>query len=338
MSTADTITFRPASAADWPAIARVVNAARRADGADEVRSAESLAAEFANVLLERDGLVAETPDGSLVGFGFGYTVERDGALVGELIGGVHPASRRHGIGTALFERNRGRLAADLAVDPHPGPRELRSYALDIEAADIALLVAEGFVPVRFGFEMRRYLTGSLPVHALPAGLELRPVTTDRYRTIFDADNEAFEDHWGHRPPTEADFRTRFETSETDTSLWCVAWDGDEVAGVVMNGIFADENAQIGLRRGWLEHVSVRRPWRGRGLAKALCAASFGVLREHGMEEAWLGVDGSNPTGAVRLYEGLGFHVVRGWRAYGRPVDGPAPADWRSAGDRATMET
>jgi hypothetical protein len=50
-----------------------------------------------------------------------------------------------------------------------------------------------------------------------------------------------------------------------------------------------------------------------------------------MDEAWLGVDGSNPTGAVRLYEGLGFKVVRRWQAYGRPLEGPAPAGWQPAG-------
>ena len=89
----------------------------------------------------------------------------------------------------------------------------------------------------------------------------------------------------------------------------------------MNAIYRGENEALGIRRGWLEHVSVRRPWRGRGVAKALCAASFRVLRDQGMDEAWLGVDGSNPTGAVRLYEGLGFGVVRQWKAYGRPHRG-----------------
>ena len=79
---------------------------------------------------------------------------------------------------------------------------------------------------------------------------------------------------------------------------------------------------------------MRRPWRGRGVAKALCAASFRVLRDQGMDEAWLGVDGSNPTGAVRLYEGLGFGVVRQWKAYGRPLEGPAPAGWQPAGRSA----
>jgi ribosomal protein S18 acetylase RimI-like enzyme len=160
---------------------------------------------------------------------------------------------------------------------------------------------------------------------------MRPVTPDQHRAIFDADNEAFEDHWGSRVPSETDFQTWFQGPDADTALWCVAWDGDRVAGVVMNAIFRGENEALGIRRAWMEHVSVRRPWRGRGVARALCAASFRVLRDQGMDEAWLGVDGSNLTGAVKLYEGLGFGVVRRWQAYGRPLEGPAPAGWRSTG-------
>ena len=177
--------------------------------------------------------------------------------------------------------------------------------------------------------MRRFISGTLPVHPLPEGLELRPVLPEHHRTIFDADNEAFEDHWGHRPQTDGDFIARFDSPAVDTALWSVAWDGDEVAGVVMTSIFPEENEAFGVRRGWLEHVSVRRPWRGRGLAKALCVDAFRVLREQGMDEAWLGVDGANPTGALGLYEGLGFEVARRWQAYGRPLDRPAPAGWTS---------
>jgi ribosomal protein S18 acetylase RimI-like enzyme len=201
--------------------------------------------------------------------------------------------------------------------------------LESETASKALLDGLGYVPIRFGFEMRRFLTGALPVHPLPEGLELRPVTPETERAIFDADNEAFEDHWGHRAPDAGDFESRFRGPDVDTSLWRVAWAGDEVAGVVMNGIFHGENEELGVRRGWLEHVSVRRPWRGRGLAKALCAASFDALREAGMDEAWLGVDAANPTGALQLYEGLGFSVVRRWEAFARPLDRPAPAGWTS---------
>lgn len=331
-----TAILRPARHADWPAVAVVLNAARLADGAGEVRTAEGLASEHAGLALERDAVVAEV-DGSPVGYGVGQVLERDGVLVAELTGAVHPAHRRRGIGTALLDRTRAGAVAQLGADQRPGPRELRAYALDQEIGAIALLAAEGFAPIRFGFEMRRSLTGTLPDHPLPPGLELRPAAEADYRQIFDANEEAFLDHWGHRPATEEDFLEACYGPDMRPSLWSVAWDGGEVAGVVMTAIWEHENAVLGIRRGWLDRVSVRRPWRGRGVAKALCSDAFRVLRSQGMDEAWLSVDGSNPTGAVRLYEGLGFHVARGWKAYGRPVDRPAPPGWRSAADRATME-
>lgn len=326
------LAVRTADESDWPALASLLNRAHAADGVEEVQTAESLRMEWEPLgafRLGRDVLLAEIA-GEPVAFCVGYRVARDALLVLESFGAVAPEHRARGIGTALHRATRRRLAAEAAEDRRPGVREFRTYCLEIETGYRALLEDEGFVPIRFGFEMRRSLTGSLPEHALPAGIELRPVTPDQHRAIFDADNEAFRDHWGFREFDEGDYRARFDHPDTDPSLWQVAWDGDEVAGVVMNVVFESENATLGINRGWLEHVSVRRPWRGRGLAKALCAASFRTLREHGLDEAWLGVDAANPTGALQLYEGLGFGVVRRWYAFGRPLEGPASRGWQSA--------
>jgi mycothiol synthase len=328
------LVFRHATGADWDALAAVMNAARRADGVDEVRTGEDLRAEHEpldSFRLDRDVILAEV-EGVLVGFAIGTLVHRDGALIGETWGSVLFEWRHRGIGTAMWRWNRDRLAAEAADDARPGPRQLRAFALDIEHAERALFADQGYVPIRYGFEMRRFLGGELPEHPLPAGLEIRPVTPETERAIFQADNEAFEDHWGHREQGEGDFVARFRGPDVDTRLWRVAWDGDEVAGVVMNAIFRAENEELGIQRAWLDHVSVRRPWRGKGLAKALCAASFRALRDEGMTEAWLGVDGSNPTGALQLYEGLGFAVARRWQAFGRPMDRPAPAGWLPGAD------
>jgi mycothiol synthase len=323
------LSFRNASAQDWDRIADLLNEVRKADGIDEVRSGASLAAEYPEsetFAIARDVLLAEV-NGRLVAYASGHRVIRDGSLVGQTDCLVHPAYRRMRLGTAIHQATVERLRAEFAADPRPGPRQLRAWGLEEEAGNRALLAEQGFVPVRYGFVMRRSLTGVLPERPLPDGIELRPVTEDQFRAIFDANNEAFEDHWGHREPTEADFKAHFQAPDIDPAIWCVAWDGDQVAGVVMNTIMAGENEALGIRRGWLDQVSVRRPWRGLGLGKALCTASFRVLRDLGMDEAWLGVDGTNPTGALQLYEGLGFLAHHRWTAFGRPLDGPALAGW-----------
>ena len=55
---------------------------------------------------------------------------------------------------------------------------------------------------------------------------------------------------------------------------------------------------------------MRRPWRGRGLATALLVRGMIAFRAAGMDAASLGVDTENPTGAVGLYERVGFTVNR----------------------------
>ena len=101
----------------------------------------------------------------------------------------------------------------------------------------------------------------------------------------------------------------------------VAWDGDEVAGAVVNTIYSHENEAIGRRRGWLDSVFTRRAWRKRGLASALIARSLHVLAGRGMETAMLGVDADNPSGALRLYESFGFAVTDRGRAWRKPMEG-----------------
>ena len=66
----------------------------------------------------------------------------------------------------------------------------------------------------------------------------------------------------------------------------------------------------GCAAGWLEHVSVRRPWRRRGLASALMASALVGLRDARMTEAALGVDAENISGALRVYEAMGFRRAK----------------------------
>lgn len=195
---------------------------------------------------------------------------------------------------------------------HPdGPKVMQVWAAETAHERVALLTAGGYVPVRYDFEMVRPTLDDLPNAPLPEGLEIREVRSDQLRTIWEAEVEAFRDHWGAGLPTEEEYQ-QFITDpvQTDTSLWRVAWEGDQVAGMVRSYINVHENEAYRRKRGWVENISVRRPWRRRGLARALIAASFPLLRARGMTEGALGVDSENPSGALGVYETCGFVSVR----------------------------
>ena len=49
-----------------------------------------------------------------------------------------------------------------------------------------------------------------------------------------------------REQTDEDFTLIFERAELDTDLWVVAWDGDEIAGVVQTWIWPEENVTLGV--------------------------------------------------------------------------------------------
>ncbi len=70
----------------------------------------------------------------------------------------------------------------------------------------------------------------------------------------------------------------------------------------------------------MDGVSVRRPWRQPGLARALVADALRGAAQLGFTSASLGVDAANPTGALGVYEAIGFEVERRSRAYRRPLD------------------
>jgi ribosomal protein S18 acetylase RimI-like enzyme len=148
------------------------------------------------------------------------------------------------------------------------------------------------------------------------------VTPEQYSVVWEAAREALRDDWGYTEDawTEDQYEGWLRERTFMPDLWQVAWDGSQVAGMVLNFINKDENQEYGRRRGYTENICVRRPWRRRGLARALIARSFGLLKGLGMTEAALGVDAQNPSGALELYEGMGFRAVRRVTSYRKPLD------------------
>ena len=314
--------FRPFEPdADYAELSSLSRAAALFDGVDILLSADELRVEHEHIAgfdSRRDILVAEI-EGTMAGFSQTHVRVHGGRPVHHIDGSVAPAWRRHGLGRALLGWSHARAAAVAAATNDGHQHDLQSWIMGDQPGARALLESEGYGVIRYFHEMARDLADPIAPRALPAGLEIRPVVPADHRRIWDADVEAFQDHWNNTDRTEEDYLGWFAMPGLDTSLWRVAWDGPEVAGSVMTAIFAEENEILGVQRGWLEHISVRRPWRQRGLASALITEAMLGLRSIGLSEADLGVDSENPNGAVKVYEQLGFRVTRIARLYARPL-------------------
>lgn len=310
--------------ADLPAMAELIAVNNEADGHDWFPSAEVLAVYWGPTPLfqpERDCTVVMDDRGMAAMVSVDPQV-RDGKTIHWIEGWVRPDRRRQGIGRALLhwsERHAVEIVRTRAIESVDHAQFVGFGALESNPAALGFAEWSGYDRVRYGFHMRRDLSEPIAEIPLPDGIELRPVRPEDHRRIFDADTEAFLDHFEPRVRNEADFVTTFTAPHVETDMWRVAWEGDEVVGVVINQIDPDENARTGLEIGWLEHVSVRRPWRGRGVASALIVDSMRALRERGMQIAALGVDGENLTGALRLYERLGFQRHETWLTFRRPL-------------------
>ena len=111
-----------------------------------------------------------------------------------------------------------------------------------------------------------------------------------------------------RPPRDDanTYTQTYDRPELDTDLWVVAWAGDEIAGVVQNWIWPEENERLGVSAaGSSTSASAGR---GAGAAwpgpspRRHCIA-FPGRRSRGRDA---GRRSENPNGALGLYEGLGF--------------------------------
>ncbi len=307
---------------DLPAMVSVVNRSEQADGMDYVLTIEQMANRFAH-LTNTDpyqDLVLIEVSGELVGYNsVRWWQELEGTRIYFHYGFLLTEWRGRGIEEVMLDYGERRLRQIAASHPADVPRFFSTYAFKTQQDKIALLRRWGYEPVRHFYEMIRDGLDDLPPAPLPPGLEVRPVEPDQYRAIWEANEEAFRDHWGYGEKEEEDYQRWLGDPQLAPDLWQVAWDGDQIAGVALNSIDEEENAAYNRKRGYVEDLSVRRPWRGRGLGRALLVRSLALFRERGMTEAVLGVDTENPTGALRLYESVGFRPLKESASYRKPL-------------------
>jgi GNAT superfamily N-acetyltransferase len=314
-------------AEDFPKMIAVVESSKVTDGAEWVMTVEEIAHNYEhleNCDPTTDMVMAEVA-GELVGHGrCWWRQQQDNSRIYLLFAHLTPSWRNQGIRRAILHQLERRLrqiaASHLADQPADQPRYFEAWSSDTQTHLSQLLESEGYGIVRYALDMVRPNLEDIPDCPIPDGIVIRSGTLEEWRSIWEAAREAFRDNWGYSEWPEEMYAEWLERRTFTPPLWRIAWAGAEVAGGVLNYIDTLENEEYGRARGYTETIFVRRPWRKQGLAKALIARSFVVLKEAGMAEAGLGLDADNLSGALHLYRKMGFQETKQFMTYRKPLE------------------
>ena len=233
--------------------------------------------------------------------------ERNGALLGYMDLALDDSGRFPVDLRTLDPEAAGQLLGEAeAIGREKGAQALRAFVQGDDPVLRPVLEDAGWLPIRYSFQMRIELDDDVPEPAWPEGLSPRNVRPGEEERVYEANMDAFADHWDfHRTPLD-EWRGYNLDHGFEPSLWWIVDDGDELAAFSLNAWHFSGDPQFG----WIGNLGVRPPWRRRGLATALLRHSFRDFRARGATRVGLGVDGENTTGAVRLYERVGMQVVR----------------------------
>lgn len=295
------ITRRPAERADAAAVAALAAADEAALLGRPSRLGERDVLDWwSRADLERDSWLLEE-HGSLVGMGW---FETRGDL-GLFVGVVAQGAKGRGLGGTLADlgESRGRNEEGIA--------RLQTWTLAADRAAGELFTQRGFREVRRFYDMAIELAGPQLDPVLPDGFAVETLRTEDAPAFYAALDDAFEDHWEHHPtPFDEWWEEKQAAPGFDPSLWFLVRDGDEVVATIRND--AERNGG-----GYVGALGVRRPWRGRGLGRALLLHTFAEFQRRGFDRVTLGVDAESPTGATVLYEKVGMKVESEMIVFGK---------------------
>ncbi len=256
--------------------------------------------------LSADVILVHDAEGDLVGQEIVSSVPPH--VSPDLFGVVSPDHTGAGIGTVLLDWAEQRVVRRMAAAPDGARVVLNVFCDASHQPSVDLFESAGYVANRFAIKMEIDLNEvELPPAPLPAGLELRTFRPGRDdRAAYVAMTDSFRDHYAHIDTPLEEGVARLQHSMTrpgyDPSLWWQVYDGDEIVA----NCWCDPEHEGDTRVGYISSLGVRRPWRGRGIARSLLSHAFRVFAARGKRGVALDVDADSLTGATHLYRSVGM--------------------------------
>jgi mycothiol synthase len=231
---------------------------------------------------------------------------------------VDPDKRSEGIDKLLLENAEDWFIHNENNCRHTGEKWMQTRIQSTQTSQIRMLEESGYTIHRRTIKLSRPTNLDLPIVSVPEGLVIRKPEPFEYRKVLMANDEAFHDLWGYSLKTEEQFKSWENSRLFQPEYWKVAWDQDQIAGMVLGYIDKEENAALNTRHGYTEEIAVLQPWRRKGIARWLLIESIRMFQGLGMEKTVLSVDSQNQTGAYSFYIQMGYQPTHEFLYYRKP--------------------
>lgn len=312
--------------ADLPLIVELIDACEAVDQLDRSTSVDELRAEIEapSVDRERDLRLWHDQIGQLVGWGQLAIPEHSPTVDGRFWLRVHPQARNGTLEPQIIAWATARVQ-EVGQERQQSAQLLTGARTD-QQDRLALLSEHGFTPARYFFTMRRSLEAPVEQPQVPLGFTIRPFQPGPDDDAWiELGNLAFRDHWNHHDATREDLQHELAAPHFRPDLYQLATAADGTfAAYCQCEIMLELNERLGRAEGFVLGLGTHPNFRQLGLGRALLLIGLEQLKAAGMQTALISVDAENASGALKLYESVGFQTFETWIMLHKPLQPPQP--------------
>lgn len=317
------IVWEPLAPAHHPALATLFARMEARDN-PPYRTSPGEVAEMLGGATQWSGIAGFATRGLAAGRMIAYaqvTIRHPGRVECVCSGGVDPDFRRIGLGGAIVDWQEGAARAMIGAAGSGGPAQIVCHVEAGQEDLEAQLQSHGFHWSRTYYEMRADLS-SLPERpSLGAYLSLEAWAPQWEEPARQAANLLNEVEWGRPPLTEEQWFQGRMSFVPEWSFLLVDRRGDRprVGGFLIASRYEQDWAALGWREGYIDQMGVLGAYRQSRAVDALIIASMRAQAGDGMERTGTGLGSANHSGALAVYDYLGFRTVGQTRLYAREV-------------------
>ena len=264
-----------------------------------------------NFDLALDTVVAVTPAGQIVAYGQGHDERTGTGWIDIYLDPAFDGATFDAVADALITTCAARIQESAKARVASGVKLLANlYEVEVRMREAYERNGFHVETVYWRMVLNFQSENDLERPVVPEGYEIRRVDPDDDSVMaqgFELYQDTFSEHHGF---ADADmslelFAQGWRSAESyDRDAWWFAYEGGSPVGMLMG-----DNRRLQQGEGFVRDLGVRKPLRGKGIARALLLTAFAHWRDLGRSGVQLGVDTANVTGATRLYESVGMRSL-----------------------------